>query len=289
VSDETVADLDRERVVYYTSRTRGGQRTAHKSDDCRLLSKCEVVFSRSAGKLEADKPLCQLCFNDSDFGTEPGRNVNETRGKLLRMDPEDAGLSPLGERDQPEPRTDGGTGTDDTDRVMVDTETLGIDLGSAILSIGAVRFGIDGLGEEFYREISLESCQEAGLEIDADTLEWWLTQDDAVADVLTGGESLYEILAQFGSWYQAHDFDEIWANSPSFDCEQLEVAFDAVGLTEPWEFRDERDVRTLRSLPCAVEIEMDRDEHDALNDAKYQARIVSETIRSLHTGGYDGD
>ena len=178
---------------------------------------------------------------------------------------------------------------DSSERVMVDIETLGIEPGSAILSIGAVRFGIDGLGEELYHEISLKSCQEAGLEIDADTLEWWLDQDDAVAGVLTGGDPLGEILARFRLWYHAHDFDEIWAKSPSFDCEQLEVAFDAVGLTEPWQFRDERDVRTLQSLPCAVEIEMDGDEHDALDDAKYQARIVSEAIRSLDSEGYDGD
>jgi hypothetical protein len=169
----------------------------------------------------------------------------------------------------------------DTERVMVDIETVGLEPGSALLSIGAVRFGLDGLDDEFYREITLESCQEAGLEIDANTLEWWLSQDDAVTSVLTGGESLTEVLAQFGSWYQAHDFDEIWANSPSFDCEQLEVAFDAVGLSEPWEFRDERDVRTLRSLRSTAEVEMDGTEHDALDDAKYQARIVSKTLRSL--------
>lgn len=180
--------------------------------------------------------------------------------------------------------TDGGTVEDDTERVMVDIETVGIEPGSALLSIGAVRFSPDGLDDEFYREITLESCQEAGLEIDANTLKWWLSQDGAVTGVLTGGESLTEVLTQFGSWYQAHDFDEIWANSPSFDCEQLETAFQAVGLSEPWEFRDERDVRTLRSLQCAAEVEMNGDEHDALDDAKYQARIVSETLRSLQAG-----
>ena len=187
--------------------------------------------------------------------------------------------------------SNGGHSADGTERVMVDIETVGLEPGSALLSIGAVRFSPDGLDDEFYREISLESCQEAGLEIDANTLEWWLSQDDAVTGVLTGGESLTEVLAQFGSWYQTHGFDEIWANSPSFDCEQLEAAFQAVGLSEPWGFRDERDVRTLRALQCAAEVKMNGDEHDALDDAKYQARIVSETLRSLQadTGRAGGE
>lgn len=177
--------------------------------------------------------------------------------------------------------SDDETATDETERVMVDIETLGLEPGAAILSIGAVRFDVDGLGDEFYREISLSSCQGAGLEIDAETLDWWLSQDDAVTGILTGGDSLDDVLESFCGWFPKGA--EIWANSPSFDCEHLEVAFDAVGMTEPWEFRDERDVRTLRSLPCAVDVEMLGDEHDALDDAKYQARIVAETLRDLHT------
>ncbi|WP_323192447.1 3'-5' exonuclease [Halostella sp. PRR32] len=169
----------------------------------------------------------------------------------------------------------------DTERVMVDIETLGLEPGSAILSIGAVTFSENGLGDEFYREISLESCQEAGLQIDADTLEWWLSQDEAVTGVLTGGDSLTDVLGSFYCWFP--NGAEVWANSPSFDCKHLEAALDAAGMTEPWEFRDQRDVRTLRSLPCAAEVEMNGDEHDALDDAKYQARIVSETLRSLRT------
>jgi hypothetical protein len=166
-----------------------------------------------------------------------------------------------------------------TDRVMVDIETLGLDPGAAILSIGAVEFDDDGLGREFYEEISLESCQDAGLTIDAGTLEWWLSQDDDVSDILRGGDPLVGVLMSFREWFP--DGAEVWANSPSFDCEHLEAAFDAVGMDEPWEFRDERDVRTLRSLPIAAEVEMDGDEHDALDDAKYQARIVSETLSRM--------
>lgn len=167
------------------------------------------------------------------------------------------------------------------DRVMVDIETLGLDPGAAILSIGAVKFGTDGIGEEFERNISLESCQEAGLTIDADTLDWWLGQDEDVQHVLTGGESLERVLWEFHDWFDA---DEVWANSPAFDCAMLEVAYDAIGDPAPWEYYEQRDVRTLTSLPVAAEVEQLGNEHDALDDAKHQARTVIETLRNIVAG-----
>lgn len=162
---------------------------------------------------------------------------------------------------------------------MVDIETLGTDPGAAILSIGAVTFDETGILDEFYRTIDLESCQKAGLEIDANTLKWWMRQDESVRDVLLDGDPLRGVLNDFKAFYP--EDAEVWANSPSFDCAMLEVAFETVGLTEPWSFKDTRDVRTLRSLPCSVDVTMEGDEHDALDDARYQARVVSKTLQSL--------
>jgi len=168
-----------------------------------------------------------------------------------------------------------------TDRVMVDIETLGLDPGAAILSIGAVRFDGYGTGAEFEASISLESCQEHGLEIDAGTLEWWLSQDDEVAGVLSGGDDIDDALAEFAGFLV--DVDEVWANSPSFDCAMLSAAFDAVDMETPWEFYQERDVRTVKNLPGAPDVGMEdgESEHDALDDARQQARLVGEMLRQL--------
>jgi len=162
---------------------------------------------------------------------------------------------------------------------MVDIETLGVDPGAVICSLGAVRFDLTGPQEEFYREISLESCQDAGLEIEAGTLAWWLDQDADVRAVLIGGRPLVDVLREFSEWLP--EDVEIWANSPSFDCEHLKAAYDAVGLTHPWEYYEERCVRTVRSLPGAVELEQRGDEHHALEDARHQAREVSQTLARL--------
>lgn len=168
-----------------------------------------------------------------------------------------------------------------TNRVMVDIETLGLKRGAAIVSIGAVEFGPAHTGDTFYRSIDRESCKAAGLTVDEDTLEWWQDQDDDAKAVLDGGQPLSDVLAAFRTWYVGKGFDEVWANSPSFDCELLEVAYDAVGIGEPWDFHDERDFRTLKSLPCAVELEQNGTEHDALDDARYQARIAAQTLAKL--------
>jgi len=175
--------------------------------------------------------------------------------------------------------------TQDTEvtRVMVDIETVGIEIGSAIVEIGAVQFAPGGLiGETFYRSVSLTSSQEAGLTIDADTLEWWLGENPEIAtEVLVGGDDLREVLAEFVDWYHEVDPAEVWANSPSFDCEMLEHAGERVGVPMPWDFYQERDVRTLDALPHSVDIEQDGTEHNALDDALYQARVASAILTEL--------
>ena len=170
-----------------------------------------------------------------------------------------------------------------TERVMVDIETLGIEPGAAILSIGACRFDTTaGKPEDtFEASISLSSCHAAGLSIDPETLEWWLGQGESARSVLTGGDDLEAALERFTEWYENAAPDEIWANSPSFDCEHLEHAYSAVGLTVPWEFYEERDVRTIRNLPGAVELERSGTEHDALDDAIHQAREVAATLEAI--------
>ena len=164
-------------------------------------------------------------------------------------------------------------------RVMVDIETLGTDPGAAIISIGAVKFDSDGLGEEFYANVDLQSCQDIGLGVDADTLDWWLSQDSEVQDVLTGGNRIGPILRQLRDFLE--DVDEIWANSPSFDCEILNAAYEALGWETPWDYYQERDFRTLRELPIYVEVDMEGESHNALDDAKNQARETYKTLSDL--------
>lgn len=169
---------------------------------------------------------------------------------------------------------------------MVDIETLGLSPGCVVLSIGAVRFNaiddpIGATDDVFYAEIDRSSAEAAGLTVDPDTEDWWRGQDGFDTDSLLGndGLELEDALASLAGYIG--DADEIWANSPAFDCSVLEAAYEAVGLPAPWEFYQERDVRTVRALPGAVELEQEGREHHALADAKHQAREVAETFQVI--------
>lgn len=163
--------------------------------------------------------------------------------------------------------------------VMLDIETLGRSRGCAIVSIGAVEFGPDGLGESFYRSVSLTSCEMVGLDVDAETVEWWLSQDDEARGEITGGIDLSNALAEFTTFYRGAD--EVWANAPAFDCEILEAAYEAVALAEPWSYDEERCHRTLRAFPQAADVEPVGDAHNALDDAVYQAEVAYRTLNRL--------
>jgi len=162
------------------------------------------------------------------------------------------------------------------DRVMVDIETLGLERDSAILSIGAVRFDAGGVGDEFHEFIDQRSCQAAGLNLDVETLDWHLSQGTFGGRELVDGRDLDVALEYFVEWYGTAD--EVWANSPSFDCEALEYAGELVGVEMPWHYTEERDVRTVKNLPVATDIEHRGTEHDALDDAVYQARQVAAVL-----------
>jgi hypothetical protein len=170
-------------------------------------------------------------------------------------------------------------------QVMVDLETLGTDPGVAIVSIGAVRFDIaDGVTSELQRSVDLASCQDVGLKIDAGTLEWWLGQSADARAQLQGGETLEDALRAFTRFIGAHD-GGVWANSPAFDCVILRCAYDAVGWDCPWAYYQERDYRTLReTLDCWPDRDQSGTDHDALDDARYQAECLVAALRRL-----DGD
>ena len=63
-------------------------------------------------------------------------------------------------------------------QVMIDLESLGTKPGSALVALGAVKFGNGEILAEFYERIDVESCVQLGLEMDTSTVMWWLKQAD---------------------------------------------------------------------------------------------------------------
>lgn len=161
-------------------------------------------------------------------------------------------------------------------RIMIDLETLGTGSSSVILSIGAVEFDyIEGLGAEFYVNVNVDTCLEAGLKIDGDTLMWWMRQDHAARSALGTNEvtlerALRDLTDKF-DW----DGAEVWCNGLAFDLPILESAYRATKQQVPWEYWNARDYRTLKNemeynafkrLEVAPAVK-----HNALCDAQAQA------------------
>jgi DNA polymerase III epsilon subunit-like protein len=168
--------------------------------------------------------------------------------------------------------------------VMLDLETMGSMSHSAIVSIGAVRFDIKTgeIGEKFYINVDLQSCLDAGLIINADTLMWWLNQSDAARKKISEkGIPLQKALLSLAI-FMNKDY-EVWGNSARFDLGILSDAFNTFGIPIPWDFRKERCVRTLVSFaPEIKDAEVNTGvAHDALADCIFQINYCSKIFNKL--------
>lgn len=168
--------------------------------------------------------------------------------------------------------------------LMLDLETMGNKSNSAIVSIGAVEFDIETgeLGREFYCVISLQSCLNKGLIINASTLYWWLLQNENARKEICAGNSkiattLERALENFSSFINKIGGNnvQIWGNGARFDIGILEDAYVSCGYLEmPWNFRNERDVRTLVSFAPNIkeQFQFQGIEHHPIHDCKHQIK-----------------
>ena len=168
------------------------------------------------------------------------------------------------------------------ENVMVDLETLGTGNNAVIISIGAVEFDVSTgeLGREFYGNIDPQSCVNAGLEIDASTVMWWMQQSDAArAAFKSHTNSLITSLQSFSLWYP--EGAALWGNGATFDNVLLSNAYRKTNLTQPWKYTHDRCYRTLKSLRRDVKQASFGTAHNALDDAKYQALHAIKILKDI--------
>lgn len=174
--------------------------------------------------------------------------------------------------------------------VMVDLETMGKKPNAPIVSIGAVLFDPETgiLGETFYAVVSLESAVSWGAEIDPSTVIWWLKQSSEARSAIANDDviKLDDALLMFTDFIEENVTGgrkkaQVWGNGATFDNTILRSSFDLACLDCPWDYWNDRDVRTMVELGKAVgfdpktSIPFEGDRHNALADAKHQARYIS--------------
>jgi hypothetical protein len=179
----------------------------------------------------------------------------------------------------------------DETHLVVDVETLGVRPGSAVVAIGARLFSRDAIGKGFEIYINPTDAVNYG-EADRETLDWWAKQDPTVHQKVMGGVlDTRTALSQFFKFIELHKPRYLWANSPAFDCVQLQEVVRKVNLVQqtfawPISFRDERCSRTIRWLAkdLGVDYQACWDEmkkHDPLDDATGDARAIRLTLLEL--------
>ena len=157
---------------------------------------------------------------------------------------------------------------------MIDLETLSTNYNACIVSIGACKFTFgDGITDEFKINIDAKSAKQAGLHISPSTIEWWSKQDPAARKAWQQNSiPIKDALTQFLEWYGSRSL-VTWGCGANFDITITESALKAVGMEMPWKYHDVMCYRTLKNI-IGVETERSGTYHDALDDAKSQARTL---------------
>jgi len=174
--------------------------------------------------------------------------------------------------------------------LMVDLETMGSNPDAPIVSIGAVFFepSTGETGPEFYQVVDLASAMRFGAQPDASTILWWMKQSSEARSALLVEDAadLDVALTLFSEFLGENAANgtksvQVWSNGATFDNVLLKQSYELVGGAAPWRFVNDRDVRTIVELGNAVginpryDIPFEGDKHNALADARHQAKYVS--------------
>lgn len=162
---------------------------------------------------------------------------------------------------------------------MLDLETLGLNPGCAIISIGAVLWwdDIPSGRHHFKTNISIQANIRAGLELEGEVVEWWFNrpaevQKASFADAAKSVEHALMMLSEFAGKHCDTRNLLVWSKGTHFDNAILLAAYHKVGLTPFWGYKNNRDYRTLAAMfPGIPEPTRAGTHHDALDDAIHQA------------------
>ncbi|EIZ8957201.1 3'-5' exonuclease [Cronobacter sakazakii] len=178
--------------------------------------------------------------------------------------------------------------------LMIDLETMGNKPTAPIIAIGAVLFepSTGVMGPEYYAVVDLESSMVRDALADPGTILWWLKQSAEARSAITSDNMVHITNALGGLIRLIEDNCEpkslqVWGNGATFDNVIIRATFERHGFNCPWQFRNDRDVRTIVEMGRAAgfnqryEIPFEGDLHNALADAKHQVKYVSAIWQKL--------
>lgn len=183
--------------------------------------------------------------------------------------------------------------------ISIDCETLGKDYDAPVIAIGARAFNKETgkLGNKFYAEVEIASALKIG-RVDGSTIAWWIGQSTRAKALFERPDkdkkSMPTALVEFMHWMiLPHNDGPItpWGNGIGQDIVWLERCFarGGYGLTCPWKYDSPRDLRTIVNAATEfngfdkAKIATVGVEHNAVDDATYQANVISAAWASFRT------
>jgi hypothetical protein len=178
--------------------------------------------------------------------------------------------------------------TNNLGHLMVDLETMSSDSNAVIIGVAAVEFDLKTgqTGRTFYETSSIQSCLDIGLTVTGKTIAWWLLQNEIARKQASEAKSnISDVLSKFRFFLAELNTHttQIWGNSARFDLGILEDAYKKLKQDIPWNFRNERDVRTLVSFAPDIKANAINDgvAHNPLDDCRFQISYCTEIFNKL--------
>lgn len=129
--------------------------------------------------------------------------------------------------------------------MMIDTETLGLEIDAPIVQLGYALFDLPG---NSCRSNVFHTYPGRRIEMTFDTLLWWLDQDDDARRTLTKVSdriSLEDSLIRLSDVHRVENVECVWSHGATFDIPMLEFWCRRFGIKIPWHYRSTRDTRTI--------------------------------------------
>lgn len=172
--------------------------------------------------------------------------------------------------------------------IMVDLETMGLGNEAAIIAIGAAEFDLTGVRRNFYKVVDLKSSVDEGMEMDVETILWWLQQSEEARMVFSDEAkiSLYDALSEFAQWLLGGEdptkLIHIWGNGAKFDNVILSSAYKLIDMHQPWSYKGDMCYRTVKNMFPHIKAGDPGDliKHHALDDANYQVDHLIKIVKS---------
>jgi len=180
--------------------------------------------------------------------------------------------------------------------IMLNLQTVGLCDNAVITQLTAVAFSLDtGINlDSFNEHIGIRNSVQKGLRIDSSSIEWWFNQpqnvyEDVFLPALVSEVRLEDVLGKFSEWIETlktnygSDFQttvNVWGNYNKW----IRQAYKVCKIEPPWEFYEDRDVRTLVEVGHRLKVNKNTSEEsisNALDDCRNQIKNCSDIYNKL--------